>query len=1684
MKRLSRVLSIILIGAMLLSSCSRVPEDPGILPLPTVPAGLQTEIPEIPSENDADGNEVSPDEGAETQTEIPAEDIYREIYRDYLGPDAETLLNPDGEGTAKEDTSDEPAREEQPSDAQKQDEAGSQDGGEYSRALAKKNQTYDRNASRIETDAQNFPAQKDYTLMIYMIGSNLESGQGSATRDIQEMLEASLDFSRINLILYTGGAARWNTDIPCDRNCVVDLSRDEQDWVVASTEKNADMGAPDTLSAFVNFTTEHYPADRYAMIFWDHGGGPLFGYGSDELFGGDGLLLTELYEAMKDTAFATQGKLDFVGFDACLMGSLESMSVWSGFARYYVGSEELEPGDGWDYRFLSALNESYEPETVTQAIVDSFREYYEAKRSDYYDPDLTLSVADLSKLAAVHTALSSAALEMTDVLSRDGLYVITQDRQDTKSYGAVGSSEDGSQYSYDLMDLKHFASTSSALSDSVRKKLTEAVDSLIIFQYSNVEHAGGVTVYYPFSNPTQFFEMRLAYQEMGVNRDYSQFLSELSRAQNQERETDFVLPEIVRDGADLTLSFSEDQVQEIRSVTYSVITQMSEGTYYPYLKRCTVPIGEDGTVRLSEDPELIALTTGGRSIAWEAVQVDRTASRAVYQTMDTRLCSTGTPTYFRMNLEFTDITAVLSRDLATGDMSIRTINTLAEEAAFSGKETVDVSHYDSIYNYRHELIPVWNDKNELLPIDDWKEGPLSGNTSCVIDSSFGFGTIRASELQSDLYYLVTVEDIYGKQYTAGPVKIEPERIFREKEVRTENGILTYLIYEDHAVVSSYEGRDASVTVPSSVDGVPVTEIGANAFAVRVLFQEGGSNPTEAVILPDTIEVIDSAAFMYCSLLKEINIPKNVKTIGARAFEGCAVPEITVPEGVTSIGPYAFADSSALTVLRLPSTLESLGKGFAGLCKNLERIEFSGNCAAYKAVDGAVYTADGTCLLACPAARTGSFAVADGTETIDSDAFSCSALTSVTLPEGLRSIGNYAFYMAKDLEMPALPESLESVGKYAFCAGWYNLRIPGDTAVQSVIRLGSGVSYIGCEAFSGYAMRTFEVSPDNPRFSAKKGNLMNKAGDSLVEFAASGALHFVIPEGCVNFELDIMQQISQYDSIYSNSRFHIYVPSSVIRILTSGRSTFWKDMVIHCEKGSYAEERARLLGLEISYEYEPVLSVVSGKAEDGTMIYWLYEDHAAWTHYEGTAVSLRVPDSVQGLPVTALGDGTVCVEGGDWSKEKTLTKIVLPDTVEVIRDFAFNGMKIESMGLPVSVRVIGREALDCGSLDVKKLPPRLEALGYGALGYGTRFTDGVDLPATLRSIEPGAFRNNAVSEFRMKEGTDYCRIIGGMLYSGDGTILMAGTKGSRDMDLTIPDGVKVIGAHAFEGCDYRSLILPDSMMLIGQNAFTSSYGLKEVRWNAGLTVIGDGAFCYCGGLTEAVLPESLVKIGEKAFHSCSKMTRAEVHAQIIGKDAFSYSEALSDVTLCEGILVIGDTAFFHTPFSHIVLPESLTAVGERAFGSYPNLVQERLGGTEDVREYVLKIGKNLRSIGQGAFASLPVTAFEVDPENPAYRSVEGMLTDRTGKTLLACPSGRKGKVTVPDGVYQLANYSFSGCSLITDLYVPGSVMTVDSLAVDTSLVRSGDMAAYTIHAPADSAAAQRARNWQFPLSEWP
>jgi hypothetical protein len=186
-----------------------------------------------------------------------------------------------------------------------------------------------------------------WTVLVYAAAdNNLES---FGLIDVNEMESATLpDWMRAGVLLdraegYSSAQGNW-TDTR-----VGEILQDNNPYAITSTmtswgERN--MGDPDTLIEFVEWGVANLPAENYALVIWNHGGG-IDGIASDDT-SGDHLTVAELDYAMNEL----DGVVDVLGFDACLMGSVEVVTAVSDSVKYVVGSEALEGGNGWDYRDL------------------------------------------------------------------------------------------------------------------------------------------------------------------------------------------------------------------------------------------------------------------------------------------------------------------------------------------------------------------------------------------------------------------------------------------------------------------------------------------------------------------------------------------------------------------------------------------------------------------------------------------------------------------------------------------------------------------------------------------------------------------------------------------------------------------------------------------------------------------------------------------------------------------------------------------------------------------------------------------------------------------------------------------------------------------------------------------------------------------------------------------------------------------------------------------------------------------------------------------------------------------------------------------------------------------------------------------------------------------------------------
>lgn len=354
---------------------------------------------------------------------------------------------------------------------------------------------------------------KSATVMVYMCGSDLESGYGAASADIEEMLEGDLG-DNVNVVLETGGASGWSFSPEADPSTC-------QRWVLEDGEASLVQDAgedtmldEDEVTDFCSWAAKEYPADRYILIFWDHGGGTIGGFGYDENYpDASALTLSQLRNAIK----ASGVTFDMVGFDACLMATVECAWAMELVADYLVASEQTEPGDGWSWTgFLNQLGS--DPSTATtdlgKTIIDDFSAHY----AETGEEDTTLSLIDLREISRVYERLSTFLDEAADSIEADNALFTTMSgaRSCAKSYA------EDSVDQVDLVDMVDRSDFEGA--DDV----SEAVASCVKYRSDTSSGSNGIAIYFPYSEVSQYSDVRQVLEDIGYTGPvafYDYFLS-------------------------------------------------------------------------------------------------------------------------------------------------------------------------------------------------------------------------------------------------------------------------------------------------------------------------------------------------------------------------------------------------------------------------------------------------------------------------------------------------------------------------------------------------------------------------------------------------------------------------------------------------------------------------------------------------------------------------------------------------------------------------------------------------------------------------------------------------------------------------------------------------------------------------------------------------------------------------------------------------------------------------------------------------------------------------------------------------------------------------------------------------------------------------------------------------------
>ena len=441
-------------------------------------------------------------------------------------------------------------------------------------------------------------------------------------------------------------------------------------------------------------------------------------------------------------------------------------------------------------------------------------------------------------------------------------------------------------------------------------------------------------------------------------------------------------------------------------------------------------------------------------------------------------------------------------------------------------------------------------------------------------------------------------------------------------------------------------------------------------------------------------------------------------------------------------------------------------------------------------------------------------------------------------------------------------------------------------------------------------------------------------------------------------------------------------------------------------------------------------------------------------------SVNVPSTINGLPVTTIGYAA-------FSNCYSLTSITLPTSVKTLEVNAFqNCISLSGFTIPSSVTTIRDNVFvgcsNLASISVSASNPAYSSLD-GILYNKSRTTlikipeyksGEVSLPSSLTSIRETQNCSRITSVSIPATVTSVsspfagCRMLvsinvapanpnyssrDGMLFNKDFSALIR-VPGGKTGKVVVEEGMSFHGGYA------------------GSSAFYTAYSIEEVVLPASTTSIPSDFFWKCESLRVFVIPDGCTSIGDRAFWGCSSLEEINMPDTVesIGYAAFSDCSSLVRVRLPEGITAIGGNCFNGCGFAEFTIPDTLARIGDSAFSKCTNLTSivfpESVEHIEARAFFItglksVRIPATVQTIGVIAFSACPdLLEIQVHPANANYASYDGVLYSKDMKTLMQCPAGKSGIITVPESVTAISQNAFSNCANITAIRFMGNSPT--------------------------------------------
>ena len=761
----------------------------------------------------------------------------------------------------------------------------------------------------------------------------------------------------------------------------------------------------------------------------------------------------------------------------------------------------------------------------------------------------------------------------------------------------------------------------------------------------------------------------------------------------------------------------------------------------------------------------------------------------------------------------------------------------------------------------------------------------------------------------------------------------------------------------------------ALTSVTFAKGSQLTSIGSSAFQETAL---------TSFTFPDGVTSLTSGMFYKCTQLKEVTLPAGLTDFSAALFRDCntvekinlsadnvifelvdgvlynqagtilyyfpsakEVTEYTVPEGIIDIKDYAFYyfpgstvklpasletignyafNESSITAIDIPAKVQSIGGYAFYTCEKLERVTMVTNGNLKSIGDYAFSKYSGQDRSPVTVLKEVTFC--DNIESIGTGAFNgCTELTSVIIPKALKSLPTNAFYGCISLQSVTLQEGIELIGHSAFSV-W------GDYSALESIHIPASVKTIQNNVFANQRHLASVTFAENSALESI-GNSIFSGCSALVEIDLSDAASLT------SIGTTLFKGTTSLETVLLEGTAITNLPEATFSGCTALTTVTFPETLETISKQAFMGCTA-LYTIEIPAK---VKEIGTGAFENCTGLTTVTFATGSQLTTLGTtsAAADNIFKNTTSLETVVLPSDIIAI-GGHVFENSGVKEIELPASLTTIGDYAFNNCdRLGNIAIYGNVTYLGNYAFyDCDGLVTAELSSGLIYIGDLAFGFCEQLSAAF-IPDTVTTISGNPYAGcSGITSFMLDENNEAYKVDqeSGALYDSTMQTLIWYPASITDETPTFPSTVTVIGAGAFAGASFKTVVIPSRIIAIPDYAFATCPNLETIMLHNGVTTIGNNAFESCPKLNNVKIPAGVVNIGNYAFSNCDSLSNFEFGEKntttdkpySIGSHLFDGCDAITEVILPSYMTPANSIPaymFANTGIVNAVVPEQIT-----------------------------------------------------------------------------------------------------------------------------------------------------------------